>query len=209
MVGQSDRVQPLTHMFYPLLPWLALFLGGSFLGRALARVQTGELTIGSLSRSMRKHALILGSICLTMLIAYKVSKAQFLGLWDSRLFETIYPQRSSILMPGYVAILLFALSFAIHRIDFRQKRGLIARAVSVFGRTSLFTYITHYAIAWSLPAMLGLKFALDLPGFILSLIIILTLCWCLSYYYGVKRGWISLTDITGSMRSAKNTITIH
>jgi len=189
LFGEPNSAENIIYVFYPLVPWLGIFLIGCFMGRALAGVKAGRLSLSRLIGLMRRWAALLLALSAILTIGYRALKTLYGGVWDPRVFESIYPSRTTLLLPAYLAILLMVFSLVVHFVDRRGRFGVVPRAVAVFGRTSLFTYVTQYGIAWSLPVLLGLKYSLNLPGFLVSMVSIMSLCWLTSYIYGRLRGW--------------------
>jgi len=66
--------------------------------------------------------------------------------------------------------------------------------LSVFGRTSLFTYVIQFAVVESMSALLGMKGMMGLSGFIVLFTAGSMLIWLLAYLYGRWRGWILEND---------------
>ena len=179
---------------WPLIPWLAIFLCGALMGEGLASIRTGHLPIAELVRKMRKTAFWLAGVGVVLSVGYKVLKMQMGGSWDPNFFDAIYPTRTTSLLPIYLAVLLGIFSFLMVRIDIRHKYDRAAWFASVFGRTSLFTYISQFAVVHTTPALLGLKGHLTLTGYVILFVVGLPISWLISYSYGRFRGWITQHD---------------
>jgi uncharacterized membrane protein len=192
---------------WPLVPWLAIFLCGSFMGRELALVRTGQQSISDLRSTMRRWAIWLFAVGVVLSLGYKLLKMQFGDVWDPALFAAIYPSRLTGLLPIYLAILLWLFSLLIARIDLEGRYDRLSWAASVFGRTSLFTYIVQFFPAQTLPALLGLRYNLNLWQYLLLAAFALITTWVMAYIYGRMRGWIASDDyqrISNSLRQRKS-----
>lgn len=181
---------------WPLVPWLAIFLCGALMGEGLASIRTGKLPVADLVQKMRKAALWLAVGGVVLSGGYKLLKMQLGGSWDPNFFDAIYPTRTTGLLPIYLAILLMIFSFLMVRIDIRHKYDRPAWFSSVFGRTSLFTYVSQFAVVHTTPALLGLKGHLTLTGYVILFVVGLPISWLISYGYGRFRGWITPHDFS-------------
>jgi len=199
LFGQFHKTTPTLHVFYPLFPWLAVFLCGSYTGRRLAQVRTGKISAGRVISSMRRRAVLLIILSIILTLAYKLFKGQFAGIIDPRLFEAFYPTRTTALLPAYLAAIWILFSFLVVLIDEKDRLIKFSRLLTVFGRTSLFTYVSHYLFAWSIPALLGWKQAFNIFRFIPILLLCLAVCWITSYAYARWRGWLPRNYISRGM----------
>jgi len=180
--------------WFPLMPWLAIFLAGSFIGHALARVRQGTLDIPVLIGKMNKAGIALAVCSILLTFGYMILKMLFYGSLSPNLFLAMYPGQTTTLLPGYFAVLLFLLATWMHRMDISGHYDRLAWLLSVFGRTSLFTYIVQFAVVESIPALLGFKGMLGLRGFTTLFITGTITMWLISYAYGRMRGWIHEDD---------------
>jgi len=178
---------------WPLAPWVGIFLLGSLVGQMLARMRTGGMTADELAGRLRRAGLWLMALGLVLNGAYKVFQLAG-GALDPRVFDAVYPSRTTSLLPIYLAVLLWIFSFYVTVIDGRGRYGRAAWALSVFGRTSLFTYVTQFVFAHSVPGLLGVRWRIGAEGFVLLLAFALPASWALSYAYGRWRGWIAPHD---------------
>jgi uncharacterized membrane protein len=194
---------------WPLVPWLAIFLCGSFMGKGLASARSGKVSIGELSRRMRRWAVALFVVGLILAGGYKLLKMQFGDTWDPSLFHAIYPSRTTSLLPVYLAILLWVFSLLMSRVDLHGRYDRLAWAASVFGRTSLFTYIVQFLPVHSLPGLLGLKGHLNLWQYVVLAAFALVSTWLMSYGYGRLRGWVAEDDYARVIRSLREQVSHH
>ena len=169
---------------YPLLPWLAVFLAGSVLGATIARAGENRDGLRELSGGLiRTGAALVGAGVATVAI-YKAARAFLPDWWNPELLQSIRPDRTTILFPAYLGAVLLLLAFIIHHHNRPGGSSWFAWAISVIGRTSLFAFVTQFAVVWSLPALLGLRKSLTIvtlwPTFLFSA----ALVWCLCYAYG-------------------------
>jgi len=179
---------------WPLVPWLAIFLSGGIIGEMLASVRKGKLTISALVYRMQKSAVILAVVGMVLTLGYKLLKMQFGDIWNPHLFEVIYPSRTTSFLPIYLAVLLTVFSLLMVRIDSRHKYDRAAWFASIFGRTSLFTYVTQFAVVHTAPALLGLRGHLNLWQYAVLFVVGVFVTWIMSYTYGRLRGWITVDD---------------
>ena len=180
--------------WWPLAPWLAIFLAGSFAGYALARLKQGELTADSLVRGLKRVGIVLALLGIFLTIGYKVLKMAYGREWSPELFGAIYPGQTTTLLPGYLAVLAGLFAALLRRIDMSGHYDRFLWFLSILGRTSLFTFVIQFAVVESVPALLGLKEILGLGGFIILFVLGLAVVWVLAYGYGRLRGWFSAND---------------
>ncbi len=178
---------------WPLVPWVGIFLCGSLLGQALAEVRTGTMSLADLVRKMRRAGTVLMAAGIVLTGAYKVA-AYLFGPFDPVVFNALYPSRTTALLPIYLAVLLWTFAYLMAAIDGRGQTGRPAWALSVFGRTSLFTYVNQFIFVHSLPALLGLKWQMGIGGFVALFLCALPASWLVSFAYGRIRGWIVAGD---------------
>jgi len=187
----------------PLVPWLAIFLTGSFAGYALARFQKGALNISALVRGMKNAGIILAVCGVVLTIGYKMLKIAFGGDWSPNLFLAIYPGQTTTLLPGYLAVLALLFAALVQQIDISGRYNRLFWLLSILGRTSLFTFVIQFAVVESVPAILGFKGALTLAGFFILFSSGLVVVWILAYLYGRLRNWISPNDYAECINSAR------
>lgn len=181
--------------WFPFIPWLAIFLTGSFMGQCLARMKQGTLRISSLIKGMNKTAICLIMCSTILVISSKLLKTVFANTWGPNIFLVMSPAtQTTTLLPGYLAMLILLFVAFLKRIEVSGHYDLFAWSLSIFGRTSLFTYVAQFAVIESAPAMLGLKGTLGFLGFLALFTIGLTIMWFLSYIYGSMRGWFRKDD---------------
>jgi uncharacterized membrane protein len=190
--GLADPPSP--SFGWPLAPWFAIFLCGSFMGSALSAVKSGKLETAQLVSRMRKVGVYLAILGLVLTATYMVLKVGFGAEWSIRFFNAIYPSRTTTLLPIYLAILLWMFAYLMTTIDTDGKITRLSWGLSVFGRTSLFTYVAQFVFAHSLPGFFGLRGKLNFWMFVALFVISVIGTWSLSYTYGRLRGWIKADD---------------
>ncbi len=190
--GLADPPSP--SFGWPLAPWFAIFLCGTFMGSALRDVKSGKLDTATLVSKMRRVGLYLAILGLILTAIYRVLKVEFGAEWGIGLFTAIYPSRTTSLLPVYLAILLWIFAYLMTRIDLGGRMTRLSWGLSVFGRTSLFTYVTQFVFAHSLPGLFGLRGQLNFWMFLALFAISVVATWSLSYTYGRLRGWIAPDD---------------
>jgi uncharacterized membrane protein len=198
--------------WFPLVPWLAIFLTGSFIGQSLVRQKQGVLEISSLIKQLNIAGVALAACSVILIIMYKFIKITFKNSWNPDTFHVIYPGQTTALLPGYLAILTWLMAAWMRRIDISGRYDRFSWLLSIFGRTSLFTYVVQFAVVESAPALLGYKGALGLTGFISLFALGLIVMWFLSYSYGYLRGWFSQNNYEESVNIVKdrvNSITVN
>jgi len=189
--------------WWPLTPWLAIFLTGSFAGHALVRLKLSELTADSLVRGLKKVGILLALLGMILTIGYKVLKMSYGREWNPELFGAIYPGQTTALLPGYFAVLAWLLAVLMYRIDISGRYDRFVWFLSILGRASLFTFIVQFAVVESVPALLGLKGTLGLSGFMVLFVVGLAVVWILAYGYGRMRGWFTENDYGECVAAAK------
>jgi uncharacterized membrane protein len=180
--------------WYPLIPWLAIFLSGSFVGRDVALAKLGILNSRILAQRLRKAGICLAVCCIALLAVYKLLKITFINEWDSSFFMAIYPKQATIFLPGYFAVLIWFFAKNLERIDIKGKINRFDWLLSIFSRTSLFTFIVQFAVVESAPAFLGYTGLLDMTGFLILFILGLAIMLALSYSYGRLRSILPKHD---------------
>lgn len=182
--------------WFPIVPWLAIFLTGTFLGKSYRNIERDTNDISALIHRMKKTAIGLTALSLALLCAYKLLKVLVYPQGSAIILSLIAPDRTSTLLPGCLAILLWILSVFEQRISLSGRFSRLAWCLSVFGRTSLFTYVVQFVVVESIPALFGLKGVLGFRGFLTLFFAGLVVMWFLSYFYGRLRGWLEPKDFT-------------
>ncbi|MDA8138640.1 MAG: heparan-alpha-glucosaminide N-acetyltransferase domain-containing protein [Desulfobacteraceae bacterium] len=180
--------------WFPLVPWFAIFLCGSFVGEALANVNQNRTHITVLLKRINSTAFLLLACSLGLTLFYKLLKITFNGHVNSNFLLSLYPNQTTTLLPGYLAILVWILAASMKRIDVMGRYDKLQWYLSILGRTSFFTYIVQFAIVESLPALLGINRSLNLVGFGLLFVTGVVITWWVSFIYGRLRGWITGRD---------------
>jgi len=180
--------------WFPLIPWLAIFLSGSFAGYALACHKKGALEVSAMVKMINKGGLFLAVCGAVLVLGYKMLKMTLGDTWNHNIFLAIYPGQTTTLLPVYLAALALLFAVFLKEIDISGRYNRFFWLLSVFGRTSLFTFVLQFAVVESVPALLGMKETLGLVGFIVLFVAGSMLIWLLAYLYGRWRGWISDND---------------
>ncbi len=189
--------------WFPLVPWLAIFLTGSFAGQGLAYLKKGSIDEATLVQRISKAGIALGVCGGVLTVGYKMLKITFGNDWSPNVFLAIYPGQTTTLLPAYLAVLAFLLASLVKHIDLSGKYNRLFWLLSVFGRTSLFTFVIQFAIVESVPALLGLKGGLSLTGFVILFLAGMVIVWIFSYWYGRVRGWIQKNDYAVCVKAAQ------
>jgi uncharacterized membrane protein len=169
---------------YPLLPWLAVFLGGSVLGELLAKAGEDRQKFLALSARLKWAASALLGAGVVTVAVYKSSRIVLPNLWNQAWLDAVRPDRTTVLFPSYIGTLLLLLAFVIQRGYGRTGFGRFGWATSVIGRTSLFAFVVQFTIVWSLSAILGLRSSLTLVTIWPMFLFYVALIWSLCYAYG-------------------------
>lgn len=180
--------------WFPLIPWLAIFWTGSFMGQALGRLKQGKLDVSVLVKKMNKAAILLGASTVILLVGCKLLKMVFGNIWNPALLAAISADRTTTMLPGYLAVLTWFLAAFMKRIDVVGQYDRLSWLLSIPGRTSLFTFVVQFAVVESVPALLGYKGMLGLSGLLSLFFAGVLVMWFLSYGYGRLRGWIRSDD---------------
>ena len=190
----SRSEAPIVGIDWPLAPWLAIFLLGGQAGLLLAAVRRGEASLPQIERRLLRWVAALFVIGLGLIAAYKLLRSTWGGAIPESVFQVLYPDRTTGLLPVYLALLALLLAVLLWHVDWRGRYDRILWALSVFGRTSLFTYVTQFVFVHSLPAICGLRGRLDLAGVLGLAAASVAATWVLAYAYGRARGWIVADD---------------
>ncbi len=173
-----------TTTFYPLLPWLAVFLAGSALGELIAEAGGERRKFLALSGRLKWAASALLGAGVVTVAVYKLSRIAWPGLWNQAWLDAVKPDRTTVLFPLYIGALLLLLAFVIQRGYSRTGFGRLGWATSVLGRTSLFAFVIQFTIVWSLSAILGLRSSLSLVTLWPMFLLYVALIWSFCYAYG-------------------------
>lgn len=180
--------------WFPVVPWLAIFLAGSLAGDGLARVVKGTLDDAALMRRLNRVGLGLASISVVAVVAYRVLNASLAGMVPPGVLSALHPTRTTTLLPGYLSVLVLLFVRFRKDLDLSGTGGRVAWLLSILGRTSLFTYVTQFFVVKNVPVLLGFKGRIGLPGFLVLFVSGLGVMLALSYWYGRLRGWIVKGD---------------
>jgi len=189
--------------WFPLIPWLAIFLSGSFAGYALACHKKGSLEVSAMVKMINRGGLLLAVCGVVLTIGYKMLKIAFGGDWSPNLFLALYPGQTTALLPGYLAVLALLFAVLVQQIDISVRYNRLFWLLSILGRTSLFTYVVQFAVVESVPAILGFKGTLTLAGFFILFSSGLVVVWILAYLYGRLRNWFSPNDYAEFINTAR------
>lgn len=187
---------------FPLVPWLGVFLTGSFVGQSLANVKQGKSKHSTFVREMNKTAIALAGCSVILTVSYKLLKMAFAASWNYNLFLAIYPGQTTTLLAGYLAVLGWLSALLTQRIDISGHYDRFVWLLSILGRTSLFTFVVQFAVVESAPALLGFTGSLGFRGFLVLFVLGLTFTWTLSYSYGRMRGWFQKDDYAECVNAA-------
>ncbi len=193
LFGSQASAPPLD-VTWPLVPWLGIFLLGSLVGRAVARAGAGAIPLPSLARDLRRVALLLVGVGVALVGGFKLFRVAFPSVLPPALVVALLPSGSTSLLPVYLGILTGCLAYLLWQIDLRGRYDRLAWVLSVFGRTSLFTYVVQFLFAQSLPAFLGLRGRLDAAGVLGFFAFAVSATWVVAYSYARARGWVAPDD---------------
>lgn len=180
--------------WWPILPWLGVFLTGSFLTDILSNNGHSTLETGEASIRLAKIAILLLVLSAILTIAYRMLKFAYLQEWGAEWFHLMYPNRLTTLFPAYIASLALLTSGIAYILHVRRIVHRSLWFLSVLGRVSLFAYAMQFVVVESLPAVLGLvgrlKMLQDALLFFTALIVVTSA----SYLFGRLRGRIAADD---------------
>ncbi|HEY2900442.1 MAG TPA: hypothetical protein VGL59_07700 [Polyangia bacterium] len=153
---------------YPLVPIVADFIVGSFIGDRLARaLQDGRQGIGGFVQEVRRLILPLALLSAAICGAWALVASHFPG--HPVLQALLFPDRSFSLFPAYLAWYLGALCFLLTYVDAQHRADApVIGGLALLGRRSLFVFVAQYFVVQTLPAMLGHRW-MSLRGLMLFL----------------------------------------
>ena len=175
---------------WPLVPWLGIFLLGSVAGRRIGDVRQLRTTLPVLVGQLLRTAIALAVAGAALLAGYKLLRVVLTGRLSEETFRILYPSSTTGMLALYLCALALLLAALLWRLDGQGANGRVVWALSVFGRTSLFTYVTQFVFVHSIPAYLGYRGQLDLGGVAGLAVLATAATWGLAYAYGRWRGWI-------------------
>lgn len=198
--GSMPDTDSIISVGWPLIPWLAIFLSGSLVGEFYVEARRGTLAPREFSRRLWKAGFLQFVLFLALCTAYWWLKHSDPFSWTPATFLAIYPTRTTALLPGYLAGILAIVAMLVRYVDADRHYNRPLWALSIFGRNSLFVFVTQFVVIWTLPAALGFKGSLGYGGLVATIAIGTIVCLILAYMYGRWRGRISSDDylrITG------------
>jgi len=179
---------------WPVIPWLAIFLCGSFVGETYTAMRKNQIVANDAFLRFRKGALLLLSVGIALAMIYFTLKRLNPFAWNPATFLSLYPSRTGTLLPFYLGLILVVIAFLVKYVDCKGKYNIALWTLSIFGRNSLFTFVTQFVVVWTIPALLGLKGTLGHVGYAALLAIGLLLIWTSAYVYGRLRNRITAND---------------
>ena len=190
--------------WFPLIPWIAIFLAGSFVGHGMMGLRQGILKIQHLIQGLNRAGCALAASYVVLMIGYKFAKMSWGVHWGHNIILALSPSQTTTMLLGYLAVLSWLLAALMHRIDVTGHYDRLAWFLSISGRTSLFTYVVQFIVVESAPALLGYKGSLGLTGFVLLFLSGLIIMTLLSYAYGRIQGWIRQNDYADTVHIIKS-----
>ena len=186
----TDPLRPTVLLAsYGLAPTAGYFLIGSFLGHRFAGAMRADALPQHLYRLRRS---IPALVALTVLLvgAWGVWKLDWLGSGNDFIQRLLYPDRALTLFPAYLGLFLAALILLVHRTWPHGARTAPERALVIFGKTSLFTYVAQYLVVQTIPWAFGWTDRMSLLQFALFLAIVYPLLLALArgYLWFLQRG---------------------
>ncbi len=173
---------------WPLVPWLAIFLCGSVVGEMYYKMREGLLSYQVASQRLFRIAITLGFSGVMFFAAFELLKSTNPFSWSDHTFILLYPARTTFMLPLYIGLIFGLVSLLISSVEGNRTYNRVYWMLSIFGRTSLFAFVTQFLILWTIPALLGLKARLDFAQLLLAFALAAVLCWGLSYSYARFRG---------------------
>jgi len=150
---------------YPLVPILADFLMGSFVGDRLARALPDGI-----DRFIRQVGRLLPPLAFLSMImcgGWVLLSTHFHGRHPV-LQAMLFPDRTFSLFPVYLALYLGALALLLHYVDPRRPRTSLTGGLALLGRRSLFVFVVQYLVVQTLPSVLGHRY-MSMRGLLLFL----------------------------------------
>lgn len=189
----GSRGEP-TWFWWPLFPWLAIFVCGSFVGRALSGLKTGETHVRDLVIALTKWGFLLLTCSITLILFYEALRAIYASKSHADLLYALYPRRTTLLLPAYFAILVWLFAGFLYVNNVKKHFTRAQWILTVIGRTSLFVFMVQYLIVEDIPAFFGFAGSLNISSALLLFFIGSIVVWSCAYLYGRWRGWVSRGD---------------
>lgn len=152
------------HLFgdtYPLIPLAGLFMIGTVIGNGFGQSlvqETLERFVSRLRRSIVPLILLSGFF----VGIWAWGKLHSGSLWGGYLRALFYPEKLYSLLPFYLAILFLIFSYFINKLEIDRKVGRGEKALALFGKNSLFTYVAQYFLVQTIPSLIGWRNRLNL-----------------------------------------------
>ncbi|MCG3110259.1 MAG: DUF1624 domain-containing protein [Candidatus Manganitrophus sp. SB1] len=166
--GVSLRDNPLLGDTYPIVPLAGLFMIGTVLGNSFARSIVSE-TLGQFVRTLRRSIVPLILLSGFLVGLWAAGKFFSEGLFGNTLKTLFYPEKLSSLLPFYIGVLFLILAYFVRKIEMEKNFGRFEKALALFGKTSLFTYVVQYFLVQTIPALIGWRNQLNIAEWTLYL----------------------------------------
>ncbi len=203
LVGAGPERDSIISVGWPIIPWLAIYLSGSFAGDMYTKIRTGDLEYAEASRSAWTRGIRLAVSGIALTATYLILKRTNPFGWDESIFLILYPTRTTSLLPCYLALIYAFIAYLANHIDGKHNFNTGYWGLSLLGRTSLFTFVTQFIIIWTIPALLGFKGTLGYLGFATMFLIGLVVSVVVAYPYGRFRGRVESDEYQLLIRSNK------
>ncbi len=191
MIG---RIGEPRWFWWPLLPWLAVFILGGVVGSKLPGYLGDAESLRRLSRDAIRWGLVLFLASMLSVSCYWALRHVVDFPNTSVELRALYPRQTTGLMPGYLAVLCWMFAALQWRESYGERRGAWEWWLSVFGRTSLFVFVVQFFVVESIPAMFGWTGHLDWLQATTLFVLSAATMWSIGFGYGRIRGTIRDKD---------------
>lgn len=181
-----DRMRPSVLIdCYGLLPILAYFLLGMFVGHRFARsARSGQLEL-YVNRVFR-YAIPIGACSLALVGIYAAVALFASDPARSTLKWFFYPTRDFSMLPGYVAVFIVMFAMLLRRYDQMGQFSLAARSLALIGQRSLFVYCTQYMAVQTLPHLVQWQGSMSVWQLLLFITIAYLFLLCLAWFWSTS-----------------------
>ncbi len=199
-----DDYDPSPTLFnvYAIFPYLSMFLFGTL----LATPVVNAIRDAQVPRLVRRLFVLSAALFATGAAAvggYMLLRRQLDPQVHGDWLGFFFPSKITTLLPIYLAMATVLIALVIWRIEHQHRFAWLDFGLTVFGRTSLFAYISQYYLIQGAPAILGIVGAVPLWLFFPLMALFTLIMFVACYYYARLKQYVR----TGDFQSIRERVT--